>query len=87
MNRYISVALFVSGMIAGVVWQMTTAIIGRPLAAALVIPMAAGMAYTGWSWRAESARTREKDSYQRGRRDGIDQAFKTFGGVNEKKSI
>ena len=85
MNRYISAAIFTAGVIAGVVWQLTSGIIGRPLAAALVIPMAAGMAYSGWSWRAESARAREKESYQRGRRDGIDQAFKTFGGVKESR--
>ena len=80
MNKYKGVALFLSGVLAGIVWQLASGIISRPLAAALVLPMAGAMAYTGWACRAETGQAREQANYQRGRRDGIHQAIKTFDG-------
>ena len=78
MNKYKGAAIFLSGVIAGIVWQLASGIISRPLAAVLVLPMAGAMAYTGWVCRAEAGQAREQANYQRGRRDGIHQAIKTF---------
>lgn len=79
MNKYKGVAIFLSGVLAGIGWQVTSGITGRPLAAEIILPMAGVMAYVGWACRAEADKAREKASYQRGRRDGINQTFKTFG--------
>lgn len=78
MGKYSGTLVFIAGLLAGTIMQVTAGATNRMVAAALVAPMAAALVYVGWCIRADQNAQKEKDAYRRGRHDGISATLKTL---------